>query len=80
MRERAFRLWEALDRVLLFSILLLAIIGVVFVRSATYGVDGSNLFVRQVLWMLVALLVLLVFLLIDYHTLAFDIFRGRVDW
>ncbi|HXG57626.1 MAG TPA: rod shape-determining protein RodA [Thermoanaerobaculia bacterium] len=67
------RLLPTLDLNFFGTVIVLAAIGCMLVYSATYFTDPSlSIFKRQMLWVLIGIMLLIVFLTIDYHVL-FDI-------
>jgi|Deesub1362B_J571_1020462.scaffolds.fasta_scaffold00208_47 rod shape determining protein RodA len=71
MRTRALR---GLDWALLAPVLALTLLGVLSIYSATRGTPQSAYYLRQLLWMAVALLGMAVLLRVDYQWL------GRASW
>lgn len=67
---QARRHFGSFDWVLLLAALLLPLIGLAIIYSATAGTPSAGAFERQIAWMGLGLVALLLTLLIDYHTLA----------
>jgi rod shape determining protein RodA len=66
----ARRHFGSFDWVLLLAALALTLIGLVVIYSATAGTPSASAFERQLMWLALGLLALVVVLAIDYHTLA----------
>ena len=66
----ARRYFGNLDWILLGSVLLVCAIGSVVIYSATVGTPAAGAFQRQLAWLALGLVMLLVVLAIDYHTLS----------
>jgi rod shape determining protein RodA len=67
------RLLPSLDLNFLGTALVIAAIGCMLIYSATYFGDPSlNIFRKQLLWMTIALVLMAIFIVVDYHVL-FDI-------
>ena len=67
------RLLPSLDLNFLGTALVIAAIGCMLIYSATYFGDPSlNIFRKQLLWMAIALVLMAIFIVVDYHVL-FDI-------
>ena len=67
---RARRLLANFDWLLFLPVVVLLLIGVAEIYSATLGTPVAGAFHRQILWIGVGLVALFVVLWIDYHTLA----------
>src|SRR5213082_928806 len=71
MMER--RLLPTLDLNFLGTALVIASIGCMLIYSATYFSDPTlNIFRKQLLWMAIAVVLMAIFIVVDYHVL-FDI-------
>jgi len=67
---RARRLFGSFDWSLFTPAVLLPLIGLAVIFSATVGTPTAGAFQRQAMWLLFGLVVLLVVMMIDYHTLV----------
>src|SRR5207244_1452389 len=63
------RTLSRLDLNLLITALLIAAIGCMLVYSATYSSTDSPLFRKQIIWSSIRLLLMILFIWIDYHVL-----------
>jgi rod shape determining protein RodA len=68
--SQARRHLGSFDWILLLAVILLPAIGLVVIFSATAGTPAAGAFQRQVVWLCLGLVALLLALVIDYHTLA----------
>lgn len=67
------RLLPTLDLNFLGTVLVIAAIGCMLVYSATYFTDPAlHIFKRQLLWVTIAVVLMILFLIVDYHVL-FDV-------
>ncbi len=67
---RARRYLGSFDWSLFIPAVLLPLIGLAIIYSATVGTPSAGAFQRQAMWLVIGLTVLLLAMMIDYHTLA----------
>ncbi len=66
------RIFKNIDWIILFLILLITLIGIINLYSATYPVrnsHGTPLFLKQIYWLMVGFVLMVITVLIDYHVL-----------
>ena len=66
----ARRLLDSFDWLLVVPVLMLPLIGLVVIYSATVGTPSAGAFQRQAMWLALGLCVLVLALWIDYHTVS----------
>src|SRR6266571_8430384 len=66
----AWRSLSNFDWILFLAILAACSIGLVVIYSATTGTPSAGAFHRQLIWLLLGIVLMLLAVLIDYHTLA----------
>jgi rod shape determining protein RodA len=66
----AWRYLNNFDWILFLAILAVCSVGLVVIYSATTGTPSAGAFHRQMIWLLLGMVLMLLAVLIDYHTLA----------
>ena len=66
----AWRYLNNFDWILLLAILAVSSVGLAMIYSATTGTPSAGAFHRQIVWLLLGLVLMILALVIDYHTLA----------
>src|SRR5688572_20357825 len=64
------RIYRQFDAVMFFCIISLVLLGVLMIYSATFQSASQDMYIRQLQWFAVALVVFFILLNIDYHVLA----------
>jgi rod shape determining protein RodA len=64
------RIWRHFDLKLLLAALVLAVIGLIFIHSATFGSRYTSAYNRQLIWLAFSLLAMVLVMLPDYHLLS----------